>query len=82
MRSGDVVFVSSQVEEEAPTKGRLTVAQLEPNTSYTCQGGMLVGGSWLYSPKALRMTENSGPAQDTLTLSLLVTLAICNFNTG
>ena len=53
------------MEEEAPGKGwatetNLTVSKLEPNTSYTCQGGMLVeGGEWLFSPKALRMTQDS-----------------------
>ena len=38
----------------------LTVARLEPATSYTCQGGVLLeGGDWLFSPKALRMTQDS-----------------------
>ena len=62
------------MEEEAPTKGRLTVAQLEPNTSYTCQGGMLVeGGEWLFSPKALRMTQDSS-ASTSVNYSLLALL--------
>ena len=53
------------------TMANLTVGRLEPNTSYTCQGGMLVaGGDWLYSPKALRMTQNSS-ASTSVNYSLL-----------
>ena len=49
----------------------LTVGRLEPNTSYTCQGGMLVqGGDWLYSPKALRMTQKSS-ASNSVNFSLM-----------
>ena len=53
------------------TMANLTVGRLEPNTSYTCQGGMLVeGGDWLFSPKALRMTQNSS-ASNSVNFSLL-----------
>ena len=53
------------------TMANLTVGRLEPNTSYTCQGGMLVqGGDWLYSPKALRMTQKSS-ASTSVNFSLM-----------
>ena len=51
--------MSSVIKVESSV-ANLTVGRLEPNTSYTCQGGMLVeGGEWLFSPKALRMTQDS-----------------------
>ena len=50
----------SSVLKVESSVANLTVGRLEPNTSYTCQGGMLVeGGEWLFSPKALRMTQDS-----------------------
>ena len=62
--------MSSLLQVES-TRANLTVGRLEPNTSYTCQGGVLVeGGDWLYSPKALRMTENSC-ASNSVNYSLL-----------
>ena len=61
----------SSVMKVEGTRANLTVARLEPNTSYTCQGGMLLeGGDWLFSPKALRMTQNSS-ASTSVNFSLL-----------
>ena len=67
------------MEEEAPGKGwatetNLTVSKLEPNTSYTCQGGMLVEGAWHFSPKALRMAQNSAFKSGNILSILLMTL--------
>ena len=50
----------SSVLKVESSVANLTVARLEPATSYTCQGGVLLeGGDWLFSPKALRMTQGS-----------------------
>ena len=61
----------SSVLKVESSVANLTVGRLEPNTSYTCQGGMLVeGGDWLFSPKALRMTQDSS-ASTSVNFSLL-----------
>jgi len=52
-----------KVEAVPPVEGKtetlLTIGRLEPNTSYLCQGGLKIKDNWLFSPKALRMTENN-----------------------
>ena len=65
--------MSSVIKVESSV-ANLTVGRLEPNTSYTCQGGMLVEGAWHFSPKALRMTQNSAFKSGNILSILLMTL--------
>jgi len=53
---------------EGDETSTLTVPDLKPNTPYSCQGGMLVQGKWMFSPKALKFTESSSIQHSTSVL--------------
>ena len=47
----------TELRQRAPGEATLVIRHLRPGTQYSCQGGMLVSGQWLFSPKASRITQ-------------------------
>jgi len=58
----------TEITQTKPSAATLVIEDLQPGTQYSCQGGMLVKGEWLFSPKASRITQprdgRSGGAKD------------------
>ena len=66
----------TELSQRAPGEATLVIGDLRPGTQYSCQGGMLVSGQWLFSPKASRITQprqgRSGGTTDISSLHVLL----------